>query len=124
MMALQHVLAVALLGVACSTPREERELIRVHLRDLDFSLQETRARLATAEESLSTTRQELSQLRNEVDDARILVLVGGPPRRWHGGGVTCDGGKYLPGSWGASAHRALEQTGYCDPAKPTALVSQ
>lgn len=113
-------LAAAFASCCCS----QDENTEVAPSALDTESQQLTERLESTEKLLWATRQELSQLRTDLDDARILVLVGGPPMRWRGGGVTCNGGNYLPGSWGEAAHRALRQTGYCDPAQPPTAVAQ
>lgn len=122
MTTLRRFLPALLLALSCASPDEH---MRPRLRAAELELQATVERLAAVEELLWLTRSELTTLSSELDDVRALILVGGPPRRWRGGGVGCDGARYLPGSFGEAAHRALKATGYCDPAElPTHLVSQ
>ncbi len=93
------------------------------VRELERELQATREQLAALDQLLWATRSEVARLGAELADARILTLVGGPPRRWRGPGVTCDGSRYLPGSYGEAAHRALDATGFCDPAEMPAQLA-
>jgi hypothetical protein len=109
---------VCLVALSCCISQDEDAEVLPSVVHTECQLTE---RLESTEKLLWATRQEVSQLRTDLDDARLLTLVGGPRMRWRGGGVTCDGGNYLPGSWGEAAHRALRQTGYCDPARPTAV---
>ena len=83
-------------------------------RDNAMELKAQQDRIVQLEAAQWRTQAELQLLMAEVSDARILTLVGGPPRRWKGGGVGCDGSRYLPESHGYKAHRALVASGFCD----------
>lgn len=73
--------------------------------------------LAEVQHQIDTLRADVARLGVELDDARVLTLIGGPKRKWRGGGVSCDGGPYLPGSHGEAAYRALRATGWCEPSQ-------
>lgn len=81
-----------------------------HTRELS----RLRHELDQQREMLHALQHETGRIDAELQDARWLTLIGGPRRRWRGGGVGCDGGLYLPGSNGEAAHRALRASGYCD----------
>jgi hypothetical protein len=102
------VLALCLLAACQSDPS---------LGALERETAALRAELARQESALLRLTEASQELQRQLDDARVLALLGGPKRRY-AGGVSCDGGAYLPGSFGAAGHRALMKTGLCLPAEP------
>jgi hypothetical protein len=96
---MTRILALTLL--ACAT--DPAPVVDVELRD----------RLTVVEKRLELAEQRQEDLARQVDDARSLCLIGGPKRRYNAG-VRCSDDNFLPGSFGASAHRALMASGFCE----------
>ncbi len=92
---------LALTLLACAT--DPAPVVDVELRD----------RLTVVENRLELAEQRTIDLESQLDDTRSLCLIGGPRQRYREG-VKCSDQWFMPGSFGASAHRALMASGFCD----------
>ena len=95
----RHLLALTL--IACAT--DPAPVVDVELRD----------RLTVVENRLELAEQRMLDQDKSIDDTRSLCIIGGPRQRYREG-VKCSDQWFMPGSFGASAHRALMASGFCD----------